>query len=75
MIVRKDRRTKSPPVDLFGREREHREQFNHYLDHHLNHSESKRNIGINRESSEEIFDAFKDIDDGFVTFPHVFGLL
>jgi hypothetical protein len=62
VIISKDRHTESSLVDLFSRKGEHREQFDHYLDHHLSHRGSRRNLGINTESSEEVLDTFKGID-------------
>ena len=62
VILSKDRHTESSLVNLFSCKGEHRDYFDHYLDDHLSHRESRRNVGINRESSEEVLDAFKDID-------------
>ena len=62
MIVSKDRHTESSLVDLFSRKGEHREKFDHYLGDHFSHCGSMRNLGINPKPSDEVLDAFKNID-------------
>ena len=75
MIVSKYRHTEPSLVNLFGCKGEYRDYFDHYLDDHLSHRRSRRNVGINRESSEKVLDAFEDIDYVIVTCPHIFGRL
>jgi len=54
---------------LFSCEGEDGEQFEHYLDYGFIHHENGRNLEKNLESSEDVLDAFKDIDQGVVTCP------
>jgi hypothetical protein len=70
-----DRHTESSLFDLFGRKGEHREYFNHYLGHYFSHRGSRRDLGISPEPSEEVLDAFEDIDQSVVTFPYILGHL
>ena len=49
--------------------------FRHYLDHHLGHRGSGRDLGIDIESSEKILDTFEDIDQGVVTCVYILGRL
>jgi hypothetical protein len=60
VIVSTNGHTESPLVDLFSRKGKHRDQFDHYLDHHLSHCGGGRNLRINPKSSEKVLNAFKD---------------
>jgi hypothetical protein len=62
-------------VDSFGREGKHSQQFYHYIDNRLRHRRSGQHLRMNLESACEVFDAFKDVDEGIVAFPHVLGRL
>jgi len=69
------RRTQPSLVDLFRRESEHRQQFDHNFDHRFNHGRCGSDLGINLQLTGEIFDTFENIDKGIVAFSHVFGRL
>jgi len=77
IAVKKDSaiRTQHSLLDLFRRESEHGQQFNHNFDHRFNHSGCGSDLRINLEPIGEIFDTFEDIEKGIVAFPHVFGRL
>jgi hypothetical protein len=75
VIVSRNIHTESSQVNLFSCKGEDREQFEHYLDNFVRHHRSVRNRGINPESSEDVLDAFKDIDQGVVTCPLMHGRL
>jgi hypothetical protein len=60
---------------LFCRKGKNIDYFGHYLDDHLCNCGSGRNLIVNAESPKEVFDAFKDIDKGVVTFPDILGRL
>jgi hypothetical protein len=75
IIYGKDRLTEPSLIDLSGREGEDRQQFDHDLDYYFRHRGRRRNLGINHEASEEILDAFKDVDEGVIARPHILGRL
>jgi hypothetical protein len=60
---------------LFSRESEDRQDFDHNLDQYFCHCGSRRNLSINHQTSKEILDAFKDVDEGVVACPHILGRL
>jgi hypothetical protein len=77
IAVKKDSAIRTQPslLDLFRRESEHGQQFDHNFDHRFNHGGCGSDLRINLEPTREIFDTFKDIEKGIVAFPHVFGRL
>jgi hypothetical protein len=74
-LIGKQSLTQFSLVDSFGREGKHGQQFDHYIDNCLCHRGSGQHLRINLESACEVFDAFKDVDEGIVAFPHVLGRL
>jgi hypothetical protein len=50
------------------------EQFEHYLDYRFNYCGSEQ-LDINPKASEDVLDAFKDIDQGVVICPLMHGHL
>jgi hypothetical protein len=60
---------------LFSREGEDRQDLDHDLGQYFGHCGCRRNLGVNHETSEEILDAFKDVDEGVVACPHILGRL
>jgi hypothetical protein len=62
-------------VDLFRRQSEHTEQFDHDFNYHLCHCGSRLDLSINLESTQKGFHAFKDIEKGIVTCLNVLGRL
>jgi hypothetical protein len=63
-------------VDLFSRESKNRNQFSHNFGDHFGHRRSGLiDLGINDESSNKAFDAFKDFDEGVVASFHRFWRL
>ena len=67
--------TQSSLVDLFCRQSKHDQQFDHDFDYHLCHRQCRSNLGIDLESTGEVFNALEDVDKGVVAFSHVFGRL
>jgi hypothetical protein len=60
-------------VYLFGCKSEYTQQFDHYFDHRFGHRRSGWDFRINLESSQEVFDAFEDVDKGIVTLLYILG--
>ena len=52
--------------NLFCRQRKGREQLYEYLDHHLIHSNRRRDLGIDIESLQKVFDRLKQINQCIV---------
>lgn len=75
MIVSRDVHTELSLFDLSRRKGKDSDQSGHYLDKYLRHHRSGPKLGIDAESSEEIFDAFEKIDQGVVTCPLMHGHL
>jgi hypothetical protein len=75
--MRKDVRRHTQPalVDLFRCEGKHAQHFDHYLNYRFCHRRKGLDLRIDLESSCEILDAFKDVDEGIITFPRVLGRL
>lgn len=66
-----ERLTQSSFTDLFSCKSENRNQFNHYADDHFGHRGRRLlDLGINHESSNKAFDAFKDLNEGIVACFH-----
>ena len=64
-------------VDLFRRQSEHGQQFDHNFDRRFNHGgcQCGSDLRINLESTQKGFHAFKDIEKGIVTCLNVLGRL
>jgi hypothetical protein len=60
---------------LFSCESEDGQKFDHDLAEYIGHRGGRRNLGIDLETPEKIFDTFEDVDQGFVARPHIFGRL
>ena len=69
------RLTQSSLVDLFCRQGKHDQQFDQDFDHYLSHRRCGLDLGIDLESTGDVFDALKDVDKFIVAFSHVFGRL
>ena len=67
--------TQSSLVDLFCRQGKHYQQFDHDFDQHLCHRRCGSDLGIDLESTGEVFNALEDIDKSVIAFSHVFGCL
>lgn len=64
--------TKSTLLDLFGRKSEGGEQFHYYLHQNVFQGFRKRDLSINTESTEEVFEGCKQIYKCVVTGTNVF---
>ena len=53
--------------NLFGRKREGGEQLHQYFDRHLSHGDCMRNLGIDLEAIQKMFDRLELINEGIVT--------
>src|SRR6266576_454530 len=74
VVVSRDIHTKLPLVNMFSCKGEDREQVEHYLDYRFNHRGSEQ-LDITPQSSEDVLDAFKDVDQGVIKFPLMHGRL
>jgi hypothetical protein len=73
--ARKDQLTESSGVHLLCRESEDRQHFNHYLNEYFGHRRCGRDLRVDLEASEEVFDTFKKIDQGIIASFDVLGRL
>jgi hypothetical protein len=71
----KHRLTETPLIYLLGGEREDRQKLDHDLGKYFSDRGSEGKLGVNLETPQEVFDAFKNIDEGFVACPNIFGRL
>jgi hypothetical protein len=62
-----DELTKSTLLNLFGRKSEGGEQFHYYLHQNVFQGLGKRDLGINAESAEELFEGREQIYERVVT--------
>ena len=62
-----DRLTRFPLLDPFGHQREGGEQFDEYLCIHLSHSDRKRDLGIDVEVFQKVFDRVEKIDQCIIS--------
>ena len=53
-------------LDLCSSQREGREKFHKYLDNHLSHGNRRRDLGIDVEATQKVFDRLQQIDQGIV---------
>jgi len=67
--------TQSSLVDLFCRQGKHDQQFDHNFDHHLIHRRCRSDLGIDLESTREVFNTLENVGKCIVAFSHVFGRL
>ena len=58
--------TETPLLDIFRRQSQNGEYFDHYLNSHICHRSVAWDLRINTEASEEIADAFEKIDEGII---------
>jgi len=71
VLIGEERLTQSSFADLFGCKSENRNQFNHYSDDYFGHRRRRLlDLGINHESSDKAFHAFKDLNEGIVACFH-----
>jgi hypothetical protein len=70
-----DELTKSTLLNLFGRKSEGGEQFHYYLHQNGFQGLRKRDLGINTESTEELFERREQIYERVVTRTDVFDRL
>jgi len=71
VLIGEERLTQSSFADLFSCKSENRNQFNHYSDDHFGHRGGRLlDLGINHESSNKAFDAFKDLNEGIIACFH-----
>jgi hypothetical protein len=61
--------------NLCGSQREGREKLHEYLDNHLSHSNCRRDLGINIEATQKVFDRLKQIDQGIVAVEYALDRL
>ena len=71
----KHRLTESSLIYLLSCEGEDRQKFDHDLDEYIGHRRGRRNLGVDLETSEKIFETFEDVHQGFVARPHKFSRL
>ena len=53
-------------LNLLGRQGKHRKYFDHYLHDNISHCQSERDHRIDLETSEEVPQALKEIEEGIV---------
>jgi hypothetical protein len=74
-VARKEELTESSGLHLLCRESEDRQYLNHYLDKNFCHRRCGRDVSVDLEASEEVFDTFKKIDEGIMASFDVLGRL
>jgi len=60
--------TKSSLVDLFVHQKKAGQYLDHHLSDHFNHLRGEGDLGIQLESRNEAFDAFKEDHNDVITF-------
>jgi hypothetical protein len=74
-VARKDQLTESSGVHLLCRESEDRQNLSHYLNENFGYCRCGRDLSVDLEASEEVFDTFKKIDQGIIASPDILGRL
>jgi hypothetical protein len=59
--------TRSALFNLFRRDPENRENLDCYLNHHIHHFRGRVHFCVYLETSEEHFDALKDVQESVLT--------